>query len=102
MNILPINKYNAIADIVAAVMTGTMLLWMFLDTTTAIYYLFGVAMAVTNIIGLIQQKKLEGKLVGNILGLIAGVLHLLSGFLAFPAMVLYILAAVFTFRNKVN
>lgn len=102
MNILSINKFNAIADIIAAIMTGTMLLWMFLTITSDIYYLSGVVMAITNIIGLIQQKKHEGKLVGNILGLIAGVLHLLSGLLAFPAMVLYILASVFTFRNKVN
>lgn len=100
--LLPINKFNAIAAIVCAVMTGTMLFWMFSDITCVIYYAAGAVMLVTNIIGLIKQKKESGKLAGNILGIIAGACHLITGFLAFPAMVLYILTAVFCFRNKIE
>lgn len=99
---LPINTFNAIGAIVAAVMTATMLFWMFTDVTVGIYYGFGAVMLVTNIVGLVKQKKANGKLVGNILGIIASALHVLSGFLAFPAMVLYIISSVFCFRNKVN
>lgn len=102
LKLLPINKFNAIADIVAAVLTGTALAWMFVDSTAAFYYVFGLVMLVTNIVGLIQQKKKNGKLVGNILGIIAGALHLLTALLCLPAMILYILASVFTFKNKVE
>ena len=97
-----INTFNAIAAIVGAVMTGFMLMFMFSTTTVVIYYSFGAIMIATNIYGLIQQKKSYGLLRGNILGIIAGSLHVLSGFLAIPAMILYILASVFIFKDKVK
>lgn len=99
---LSINTFNAIGAIVAAVMTATMLAWMFLDATVVIYYGFGAVMLITNIVGLVKQKKANGKIVGNILGIVAGALHVLSGLLALPAMVLYILSAIFCFKNKVD
>lgn len=99
---LTINTFNFIGDIIGAVLTGTMLLWMFVDVTVALYYGFGVVMLVTNIVGLVKMKKAKAKTVGNILGLIASALHILTGLLAIPAMVLYIIASVFTFKNKVS
>ena len=48
------------------------------------------------------MKKAKAKTLGNILGLIASALHMLTGLLAIPAMVLYIIASVFTFKNKVS
>ncbi|MCI9069661.1 hypothetical protein [Clostridium sp.] len=98
---LSINTFNFIGDILGAVLTGTMLLWMFTDATVGLYYGFGVVMLVTNIIGLVKMKKAKSKTVGNILGVIASALHMLTGLLAIPAMVLYIIASVFTFKNKV-
>ena len=59
-------------------------------------------MLVTKIIGLVKMKKAKAKTVGNVWGLIASVLHILTGLLAIPAMVLYIIASVFTFKNKVS
>lgn len=99
---LPINTFNFIGDIIGAVLTGTMLVWMFVDVTVALYYGFGVIMLVTNIIGLVKMKKAKAKTVGNILGLIASALHILTGLLAIPAMVLYIIASVFTFKNRIS
>ncbi len=54
---LSINTFNFIGDILGAVLTGTMLLWMFTDATVGLYYGFGVVMLVTNIIGLVKMKK---------------------------------------------
>ena len=99
---LSINTFNFIGDIIGAVLTGTMLFWMFADATVGMYYGFGVTMLVTNIIGLVKMKKAKAKTNGNILGVIASALHTLSGLFAIPAMVLYIIASVFTFKNKVG
>lgn len=99
---LSINTFNFIGDIIGAVLTGTMLMWMFVDTTVTLYYGFGVVMLVTNIVGLVKMKKAKAKTLGNVLGLIASALHILSGLLAIPAMVLYIIASVFTFKNKIS
>lgn len=98
---LAINTFNAIGAIIGAVLTGTMFVWMFSDVTVTMYYGLGVIMLITNIIGLVKQKKAGGKLVGNILGIIAAALHTVTGLLALPAMVLYIIASVFTFKNKI-
>lgn len=98
---LSINTFNFIGDIIGAVFTGTMLFWMFSDLTAPIYYMFGIVMLITNIIGLVKTKKANGKAVGNILGTIAAALHSFTGFLAIPALVLYILASIFTFKSKV-
>lgn len=99
---LPINTFNAIGAIIAAVMTGTMLAWMFTDASVALYYGFGVIMLITNIVGLLKQRKANGKIVGNILGIIAAACHVLTGLLALPAMVLYIISCVFCFKNKIE
>lgn len=98
---LGINTFNAIGAIIGAVLTGTMFAWMFSDATVAMYYGSGVIMLITNIIGLAKQKKAHGKLGGNILGIIAAAFHTITGLLAFPAMVLYIIASVFIFKNKI-
>ena len=102
MKRLGINTTNAILSIIAAVMTGTMLFWMFLDATVVIYYCMGLVLLVLNIVGLIKQKKHSGKTVGNVLGIIASSLHVVSCFLALPACVLYIISTVFLFKDKVE
>lgn len=102
MERLKINTFNAIGGIVAAVMTATMIFWMFSNFSVVLYYGCGFALLATNILGLLKQKSFGGRIVGNILGIIAASLHALSGFLALPAMVLYIIAVVFLFKDKVN
>lgn len=99
---LGINTFNFIGAIIGAVMTGTMLFWMFSDSATFTYYFCGAFLLVTNIIGLVKQKKNKGKVSGNVLGVIASAFHMLTGILAFPAMILYIIASVFTCKNKVE
>ena len=99
---LGINTFNAITAIVGAVLTGTMLFWMFSSVTVGLYYGYGFVMLATNIYGLVKQKQSNGKLVGNILGIIAGACHAITGLLAIPAMILYIIASVFLFKNKVK
>lgn len=99
---LSINTFNFIGDIVGAVITGTMLFWMLSDFSVFLYYGFGLVMIITNIIGLVKMKKQSGKISGNVLGVIASSLHTLSGLLSLPAMVLYIVASVFTCKNKIE
>lgn len=102
MKRLGINTANAVLGIIGAVMTGTMLLWMITDVSVVTYYVSGIAFLVLNIIGLVKQKKHGGKTVGNILGIIASSLHAFSGLLALPACILYIIATVFLFKDKVQ
>lgn len=102
MKRLGINTFNFIGAIIGAIMTGTMLMWMFSDTSVVSYYGMGVILIITNLIGLIKMKRRNAKLSGNVLGLIAALFHSITGILSLPAMVLYIIASVFIFKNKVE
>lgn len=102
MKRLGINTFNFIGAIIGAVMTGTMLMWMFSEATVLMYYGMGLVLIITNIIGLVKMKKQKARISGNVLGLIAASLHTLTGLLSLPAMVLYIIASVFTCKNKVQ
>lgn len=93
-----INTYNYICSIIGAVMTGLMLLMIIISP--ALYYAFGIMMIVTHIIELVLSKKSGNKITGNVLGIIAGSLHAISGLLAIPAMILYILAAIFCYKKN--
>ena len=56
---------------------------------------------ILHIVALVKSKKANISLTGNILGIIANAIVLVLGLLfAFPAMVLSILSAVFTLRQK--
>ena len=62
---------------------------------------FAAICLILHIVALVKSKKAHISNVGNILGLIANALVLVLGLLlAFPAMVLSILSAVFTLRQK--
>lgn len=100
MKRLPINTFNFIAAIIGAVMTAFMLPMVMLSTF--VYYFTGGFLVASNIYGLIQMKKHGGNLRGNILGIIASSCHAITGLLALPAMVLYILTAVFCAKDKVT
>ena len=62
---------------------------------------FALAGLILHIVALVKSKKVNISLTGNILGIIANAIVLVLGLLfAFPAMVLSILSAVFTLRQK--
>ena len=62
---------------------------------------FALAGLILHIVALVKSKKANISLTGNILGIIANAIVLVLGLLlAFPAMVLSILSAVFTLRQK--
>lgn len=62
---------------------------------------FALIGLILHIVALVKSKKANISNVGNILGIIANAIVLVLGLLlAFPAMVLSILSAVFTLRQK--
>ena len=62
---------------------------------------FALAGLILHIVALVKSKKANISLTGNILGIIANAIVLVLGLLfAFPAMVLSILSAVFTLKQK--
>ncbi|MTP79787.1 hypothetical protein GMB70_14160 [Turicibacter sanguinis] len=65
------------------------------------FMVFALIGLVLHIVALVKSKKANISNVGNILGIIANAIVLVLGLLlAFPAMVLSILSAVFTLRQK--
>ncbi|MFR0553360.1 transporter [Loigolactobacillus coryniformis subsp. coryniformis] len=61
------------------------------------FYFMAFFGLVLNIIALIQSRRHNISLVGSVLGIIGNALFLLIGALAFPAIVLLIIATVFIF-----
>ena len=62
---------------------------------------FALVGLILHIVALVKSKKVNISLTGNILGIIAHAIVFVLGLLfAFPAMVLSILSAVFTLRQK--
>ena len=62
---------------------------------------FALVGLILHIVALVKSKKVNISLTGNILGIIAHAIVLVLGLLfAFPAMVLSILSAVFTLKQK--
>lgn len=62
---------------------------------------FALVGLVLHIVALVKSKKVGISLTGNILGIVANAIVLCLGLLfAFPAMVLSILSAVFTLKQK--
>lgn len=62
---------------------------------------FALVGLILHIVALVKSKKAHISLTGNILGIIANAIVFVLGLLfAFPAMVLLILSAVFTLRQK--
>ncbi|MEF9935281.1 MAG: hypothetical protein RR789_08405 [Clostridium sp.] len=113
---LQINKYTGIFDIVASVIyfiapfigmsaafgeafgevaEGST------SATATVVLLIALAGLVLHIVAFVKSKKAGISNTGNILGIIANAIYLLLGMLlAFPAMVLSILAAIFTLKQK--
>ena len=62
---------------------------------------FALVGLILHIVALVKSKKVNISLTGNILGIIAHAIVFVLGLLfAFPAMVLSILSAVFTLKQK--
>ncbi|MDD9324504.1 transporter [Pediococcus acidilactici] len=107
---LKINIWTGILDIVNAVVFASS--WFVIFSTafsdaanggnatdgvgTFFYVMAGIGV-VLNIIALIQSKRHGISIVGAVLGLIGNALFLVSGALAFPAIVLLIIGTVFIF-----
>lgn len=61
----------------------------------------GVISLILHIVAFVKSRKANISNVGNILGIIAAALFAgIGAIMGFPAMVLYILAAIFTLRQK--
>lgn len=69
-------------------------------STAAFFYFFAAVGMILNIISLIQNRRYSISLVGPILGLVGNILFLLGAIMAFPSIVLLIVATVFTFLQK--
>ncbi|MET1248889.1 transporter [Sporolactobacillus sp. STCC-11] len=66
---------------------------------TFFYICAGITL-ILHIVGWIKSKKNEISIVGHVLGIIGMACFLFTMFLAFPAFVLAILAAIFTLLQK--
>lgn len=64
--------------------------------TGTFFYVMAWAGVILNIIALVQSKKANISIVGPILGIIGSALFGLTAALAFPALVVLIIATVFT------
>lgn len=70
-------------------------------TAATIFIVFAVISLIVHIIALIQSKKAQLKTSGHIIGIIGHALYaVLGALLGIPAMVLCIIAAVFTLKNN--
>lgn len=112
---LALNMWAAILDIVNAILFTTS--WFvvisaaFTETmadgdgskTSSIgmffYIMAGIGLII-HIIGLVLSKKAGISIVGHILGIIGCACFLLTALLAFPAIVLLIIASIFCFMQK--
>lgn len=65
---------------------------------TFFYVMAGIGLII-HIIGLVKSKKAGISIVGHILGIIGCTCFALTALLAFPAIVLLIIASVFCFRQ---
>ncbi|WP_167628969.1 hypothetical protein [Listeria valentina] len=63
------------------------------------YIMAGIGL-ILHIIGLVQSKKAGISIVGHILGIIGCACFVITAVLAFPAIVLVIIASVFCFMQK--
>ena len=106
---LKINMWTGILDIVNCVLFA--MSWFvifgaaFSDATTggnstsgagAFFYIMAWVGVVLNIIALVRSKKANISIVGPILGIIGSALFGVTAALAFPALVVLIIATVFT------
>jgi len=64
------------------------------------FYIMAAIGLVLHIMGLVKSKKVGISIVGHILGITGCGIFLLAMLFAFPAMVLMILAAIFTLMQK--
>lgn len=66
-----------------------------------VFMIFAIATLIVHIVAFVKSKKVAISNVGNTLGIIGHALYVLLGiFMAIPALVLSILAAIFTLRQK--
>ncbi|APU72351.1 MerC domain-containing protein [Companilactobacillus crustorum] len=68
--------------------------------TASFFYFFAAVGLILNIISLVKNRKYHISMVGPILGIIGNGLFVLGAIMAFPAIVLLIIASVFTFMQK--
>lgn len=111
---LKINTIAGVLDIIASVIYASILFMAFFVPPTSngdidighlllgvIMLLFPIICTGIHIYGLVKSKQNNMKISGHVLGIIGHLLCLLTGYLLFiPAMVLSILAAVFTLKNN--
>ena len=71
------------------------------EALAVFFIIFAVVGLVLHIIGLVQSKKANIKITGHVLGIIGHGIYVLFGvFLSWAAMILCILAAIFTLMQK--
>ena len=71
------------------------------QTIATVFMLFAIVGVVLHIVGLVQSKKVNLKITGHILGIVGhGIYVLLSALMGWAAMILCILAAIFTLMQK--
>lgn len=68
--------------------------------TAAFFYFFAAVGLILNIISLVRSRKNHISIVGPVLGIIGNGLFVLGAIMAFPAIVLLIIASVFSFMQK--
>lgn len=107
MTKLKINTATAIVNVINSILFFLSWLIFFVEAfisngssaSIVIYGMAGVGL-VLSIIACVQSKKYGIKLAGSVLGIIGNACMCLTGFLAFPAMVLLIISSVFLFMQK--
>ncbi|GKQ42956.1 hypothetical protein RD055328_08790 [Companilactobacillus sp. RD055328] len=107
---LKINMWTAIDDIVNTILF--FFSWFLImgaafsgdssnaDSMATFLLFMAIIGLVLNIISLVRSKKVNISIVGPILGIIGNGIYLLGAWAAFPAIVLLIIACVFSFRQK--
>lgn len=68
--------------------------------TASFFYFFAAVGLILNIISLVRSRKNHISIVGPVLGIIGNGLFVLGAIMAFPAIVLLIIASVFSFMQK--
>ncbi|MBC1546687.1 hypothetical protein LAX75_10215 [Listeria cossartiae] len=64
------------------------------------FYVMAAVGLIIHIIGLVKSRKVGISIIGHILGIIGCACFVITSLLAFPAIVLLIIASVFCFRQK--
>lgn len=108
MTKLKINMWTAIDDIINIVLFASSWFLIFgaafgggdSDSTADFLLFMALIGLVLNIISLVRSRKVNISIVGPILGIIGNGVYLFGAWAAFPAMVLLIIACVFSFMQK--